>query len=75
MEFAIVYAVLAFLVHCADARGEHGPEQKLVRALFWPLTLTSWFRTQAQQLHFLLTILWTMLIAGWFITLILDRIG
>ena len=78
MKFVIMYAVLIYLVSCADDSEDHDNnhtrEQKIIRAFFWPITLNSWFRSQNGRLHRLLNILWTVLIAGWFLSLLWDRI-
>lgn len=75
MKFILIYAIMAFLVHCADDIGNgHTTEQRLTRAAFWPITLQSWFRKHPQQLHRLLLIMWVVLISGWAVTLLLDRL-
>lgn len=72
----IIYLAILYIVACADDCGDncHTTNQRIARAIFWPLTVTSWFRTQNIRLHRLLNILWTVLIAGWFISLLADRI-
>lgn len=71
-----MYAAMAYITACADdADKTHSPLQRVARVVAWPLTITSWFRSQNQRLHRLLNILWTVLIAGWLLSLIADKVG
>lgn len=74
-QYVIMYTVMALIVFCADDLddGSHTIIQRVFRTLFFPLTIFSWFRTGNIRLHRLLTILWTMLISGWLMSLIADR--
>ena len=78
MEYLIMYATVIYIVTCADADGEHEDnrfwEQRFVRALLWPITVTQWFVTQNSRLHRFLNILWCVLILGWFLSLMADRL-
>jgi hypothetical protein len=76
MKYLIMYLAMVYIVACADHTGEdeHTVEQRIVRAAFWPVTLTSWFSSQNGRLHRLLNILWCVLIAGWFLSLMADRL-
>jgi len=70
--------LVTYIVACADSvddRGDsHSTKQRLVRATLWPITLTGWFVTQNSRLPRLLNILWTVLIAGWLLSLVADRL-
>lgn len=74
-QYLVMYVVMALIVACADDLddGSHTTPQRLIRVLFFPLTVLSWFRTGNIRLHRLLTILWTVLISGWLMSLIADR--
>lgn len=76
MKYLIIYAIFAFLVSCADDTGDeqHSASQRIARAIFWPVTLRSWFISQNGRLHRLLTIMWIVLIGGWFASLLSDRL-
>lgn len=76
MKWLLIYLAMVYTVACADDVGDksHKPYQRVIRAIIWPLTITSWFRSQNVRLHRLLNILWTVLIAGWFLSLMVDRL-
>lgn len=75
IKFLIIDAIMMYIVACSDINGDtHTPGQRVARALFWPITLTSWFINQPAKLHRLLNILWILLISGWFVSLIWDRL-
>jgi hypothetical protein len=74
MKWVLMDLVVMYIVACADGIDSHTKGQRIVRALCWPVTLTNWFRFQPHQLHRLLNILWTVLIAGWFFSLLVDRL-
>lgn len=78
MKFFVMYLVMLFVVACADSVDDHNdshePEWRVIRAIFWPLTMTSWFITGNQRLHRLLNILWALLISGWLLSLLSDRL-
>jgi hypothetical protein len=69
---------MVYIVACADNVKDNGDthsfEQRIVRAAFWPVTVTSWFSSQNGRLHRMLNILWCVLIAGWFFSLMADRL-
>jgi len=76
MKWILVYIAMAYITFCANDV-EYEPQsiaQQLTRSLLWPWTLTVWFRSQSARLHRLLNILWCVLIAGWLMTLMLDRL-
>lgn len=78
MKYAIMYSTMAFLVWCADDVKDHLDihtfSERFVRTLFWPLTLISWFRSQNGRMHRFLNILWIVLISGWLLSLMADRL-
>lgn len=76
MKYVIINLVIMYIVACADDVGDdaHNIQQKILRAVFWPLTITSWFRSQNGRLHRALNILWLLLIGGWLISLMVDRL-
>ena len=78
MKYPLIYLAMIYVVGCADDVTDHGDnytiKQRVQRAIFWPLTLTNWFRTQNIRLHRTLNILWTLLICGWFLSLLMDRL-
>lgn len=73
-----MYLFMVYVVGCADDVSDlgdiHTVRQRIVRAILWPQTLTNWFRTQNIRLHRTLNILWTLLIAGWLLSLMSDKI-
>lgn len=78
MKFFLMYLVLVYVVACADDVREPGDYHPLLhrifRAVAWPVTITSWFCSQGVRLNRLLNILWTLLIIGWSLSLIADRV-
>lgn len=78
MKYILLYLAMIYVVSCADDVTDHGDGhtimQRIQRSIFWPVTLTNWFRTQNIRLHRTLNILWTLLIAGWFLSLMSDRL-
>lgn len=78
MKFLFIYLAMVYVVACADDVKEPGDSHpklnRIIRAAGWPLTLTSWFRTQNIRIHRTLNILWTLLIGSWFLSLIWDRL-
>lgn len=76
MKFVVMNLAITYIVACADDEqdGEHTLLQRFIRAIFWPLTVTSWFRCQNGRFHKLLNILWAVLIAGWLLGFISDRL-
>jgi hypothetical protein len=78
MKYIFMYIALLYIVACADDVTDHGDthstRERIVRAILWPKTVTSWFRTQNIRLHRMLNILWCVLIAGWFFSLMADRL-
>lgn len=78
MKFLLMYAAMIYIIACADDVKEPGDSHpklnRFIRAIIWPVTLTSWFRTQNCRLHRVLNILWTLLIGGWLLSLIADKL-
>lgn len=76
MKWSLMYLAMVYIVACADDVGDktHSLRQRVFRAAVWPLTLTSWFRSQNIRLHRLLNILWAILITGWLLSLMADRL-
>jgi hypothetical protein len=75
MKFILMYSIVIYIVSCADDDdGSHNLLQRIVRSVLWPITITSWFRSGNERLHRMLTILWCILILGWLLSLIYDRI-
>jgi hypothetical protein len=78
MKYPLMYLGMMYITSCADAVSDYGDKytwgQRAINAVLWPLTLTSWFCSQNIKLHRLLNILWCVLIAGWLIALMADRL-
>lgn len=72
-----MYSAMIYVIACADNVKEPGNThprlKRLIRAILWPATLTSWFQTQNIRLHRVLNILWTLLIGGWLLSLMADK--
>lgn len=78
MKWILMNLVIMYLVFCADDVDDcgdtHSSWERMARVFLWPITITEWFRSQNQRLHRLLNILWTVLIAGWLLSLMADRL-
>lgn len=78
MKYLLMYFAMFYIVFCADNVKDYGDTHSLphriIRGLVWPLTITSWFNSQSIRLHRMLNILWCVLIMGWFLSLMADRI-
>lgn len=78
MKWLLLYFVAVYIIACADAvHDSFNPQtrkQQFIRAILWPITITTWFRKQPPQLFRMLNILWALLIFGWLLSLITDRI-
>lgn len=76
MKYTLIYIALFYVVACADSveGDQHSPIHRFYRALFWPWTVTNWFTSQNCRLHRLLNILWVLLVSGWLISLMADRL-
>lgn len=76
MKYTLMYLALTYIVACADSVEDdsHSLRHRLYRALLWPWTVTNWFKSQNQRLHRLLNILWVLLVSGWLISLMADRL-
>ncbi len=75
-KWIILDLMVMYLVACADDTGgnEHTVWERIGRVVFWPITVTNFFREQPQQLSRLLTITWVMLTVGWTLSLLADRL-
>ena len=69
----IVEALLAFIVFCSDGIGEdepRAPAERVLRALFWPITIWVWFTHRSvPKLTRFGAIVWLLLTTGWLIAL------
>lgn len=76
MKYFVMYVLMLYVVACADSVDDlcHSTKNRVLRGLFWPITLTNWFITGNMRLHRLLNILWCMLISGWLLSLLADRL-
>lgn len=78
MKYFFMNLLVMYVIFCADdvddKNDHHSLVERIFRTILWPLTLTEWFRTSNQRLHRLLTILWTILIAGWLLSLVADKL-
>ncbi len=69
---------LAFVVFCADSVGddEHSVAERLVRAVFWMVTLTRWFtHRNVAKLGRFGAVVWFLVTMGWLLTLEYDRLA
>ena len=73
----LVEVTLASIVFCADAHAEHVPRhplQRLVRSLFWMVTLGSWFTDRnLTKLGRFGAIVWFLVTTGWLLSMEYDR--
>jgi hypothetical protein len=78
MKWVVMNFVIMYVIFCADDVNEHDDwhtiGHRVLRAIVWPVTVTQWFRRQNIRVHRLLTILWILLVAGWFFSLMADRL-
>src|SRR3954469_14892185 len=73
----LVEAVAAFIVACSDAVGDddHTVRERVVRAVFWPVTLWVWFtHRNLPKLARFGAIVWLFLTGGWLLSLEYDRL-
>ena len=73
----LVELTLAFIVFCADSVGEERRPRatRLVRALLWMVTLTTWFTHRSVvKLGRFAAAVWFLLTTGWLLSLAYDRI-
>jgi hypothetical protein len=76
MKWVVMNTVITYAVACADFNeydDSHTKPWKVMRAVFWPITVTCWLRSQSIRTHRLLTIMWILLISGWLLSLVADR--
>lgn len=68
---------LAFIVFCSDSLAEDHPRpmgQRLIRSVFWMVTLTRWFtHRNIAKLGRFAGIVWFLVTTGWLLTLEYDR--
>lgn len=78
MKWTLLNLAIVYVVACADNTNKHNDshtiKQRIIRSIFWPVTVTSWFYSQNVRLSRLLNILWTLLIGGWLLSLIADKL-
>lgn len=78
LKYFLMYTIFSYIIACADdvndSGNDHSKKQRILRIIFWPLTVTSFFRSQNIRLHRLLNILWCVLIAGWLLSLMADKL-
>jgi hypothetical protein len=73
-----IEAIAAFIVACSDAVGDeqHTVRERVLRAVFWPVTLWMWFtHRNLPKLARFGAIVWLFLTAGWLLSLESDRIN
>ncbi len=74
----VVEVTLAFVVFCADSVGEEEDRsagERLVRAVLWMVTLTTWFtHRNVVKLGRFGAVVWFLVTTGWLLTLIYDRL-
>lgn len=78
IALALAHLTLAFLVFCADCVEDEGrrPGERLVRAIFWMVTLTRWFtHRNVAKLGRFGAVVWFLVTTGWLLTLEFDRIA
>lgn len=79
MKWFWLNLLVMYVIACADDVDDpddtHTRPERIARVILWPRTITEWFRTGNQRLHRLLTILWTILISGWLLSLMADRLS
>jgi hypothetical protein len=74
--WVLAEVTLGFIVFCADSVGEEErrPLERLVRAVLWMVTLTTWFtHRNATKLGRFAAVVWFFVTTGWLLTLEYDR--
>ena len=77
ITLAVVEVTLAFIMFCADSVGDdrRPPVERLLRAVFWMVTLTRWFtHRNVLKLGRFGAVVWFLVTTGWLLTLEYDRI-
>lgn len=77
MKWLAINLTIMYMVSRADSSGQdqgHTIIQKIFRAVLWPITVDSWFRTGNERLHRLLTLSWLFITVGWLMSLMADRL-
>ena len=77
-RWLLTEVTLALVVFCADSVGEdkRSPGERLVRAVFWMVTLTRWFtHRNITKLGRFGAVVWFFVTAGWLLTLEYDRMS
>ena len=78
IAWALAEVTLAFIVFCADSVGEEErpPIERLVRAVLWMVTLTTWFtHRNVVKLGRFGAVVWFLVTVGWLLTLQYDRMS
>ena len=78
IAWVIAEMTLAFIVFCADSVGEEErpPIERLVRAVLWMVTLTTWFtHRNVVKLGRFGAVVWFLVTVGWLLTLQYDRMS
>jgi len=76
IAWVLIEVTLAFVVFCADSVSdeERGPGERLVRAVLWMVTLTTWFtHRNVVKLGRFGAVVWFLVTTGWLLTLLYDR--
>ncbi len=74
--WVLAEVTLGFVVFCADSVGEEERRalERLVRAVLWPVTLTTWFtHRNTVKLGRFAAVVWFFVTTGWLLTLEYDR--
>lgn len=78
IAWVLAEMTLAFVVFCADSVGEEErpPIERLVRAVLWMVTLTTWFtHRNVVKLGRFGAVVWFLVTVGWLLTLQYDRMS
>ncbi len=76
--WVLAEVTLAFVVFCADSVGDDDrpPGERLIRALLWMVTLTTWFtHRNVVKLGRFGAVVWFLVTTGWLLTLQYDRLS
>ena len=78
IAWVLAEVTLACVVFCADSVGDERrpPGERLLRAVFWMVTLTRWFtHRNVVKLGRFGAVVWFLVTTGWLLTLIHDRMA
>jgi hypothetical protein len=76
IALVLLELTMAFIVLCADSHGNspRPMRYRVVRSLFWMVTLTRWFtHRNLPKLARFAAIVWLLVTIGWLLTLVYDR--